>query len=615
MKLLKRNRRPYALTDRERAILAQMDELSRSGQREDAYELGRREGITDGAFDAADAEMAAELAELEAQLEIEKAQEKAARTTAKAVTAPRATAPVVTPARQQVQLPAGYDDAAGRPKLITALARHGLAGWQIESIDTGAAVLVAPGRHPALRPRDVTWTLGVGTKPTDAARIDALARKQGLNLVDWRPFEMTAVVAALPASTSRLRDRIAEHLRCDPWGLELVVEWTVGKQSGTGEITTITVHRSPAIASSEKRRETWLELAKTLVPAPVGTMWWVEDLSAEGRLVLRRAEDPLGELQHYPWDAPVDYKHIPFATDAAGNPVTLGLLEVNQLMGGVPGGGKSGGITALLCGISRLENVALIGLDPKMVELNDWEPRFSRIATQEDDALAVLELLTEEMQRRYEWLAKSHMKKFAPKDFSPERPMLVLVIDELADLVSVGVLKEEKDADAQRSTRIRRLIAKGRAAGLVVLAATQKPQSDVVPTALRDLIQLRVAYATTNAAMTETILGAGMAQTGGLSHEIPATLRGVCYIVNETSRTPVRARTYWVPDEEVQGIGERTAHLRIDLPWLGGGRANPTESTITSETFDLGTMTFDLTGLDEDEEEQAADDGLDWSKT
>lgn len=301
------------------------------------------------------------------------------------------------------------------------------------------------------------------------------------------------------------------------------------------------------------------------------------DDPASGMLDLIRERDPLVEVQPYPWDACPTMHAIPFAVAEDGTQMTLGLLEINQLLGGVPGGGKSGGITALLCGIARLSNVALIGLDPKKVELAPWRRRFTRIATTEDQATDVLQRLVVEMENRYDWLEANGKKKFSPDMFSSAQPLLVVVIDELADLVSVAVEKEEKAEEAARATMIRRLIAKGRAAGVVVIAATQKPQSDVVPTALRDMIQLRVGYATTNAAMTDTILGAGMAQNGGLSHEIAASLRGCCYVVNEASRHPVRARTYWVPDEEVEGIAESTSHLRIPLGWLetGGEKQGP----------------------------------------
>ncbi len=523
--------------------------------------------------------------------------------------------------RKEIRL-RGYDDSMQHhAELFAHLNPTGLDAdelWQIERVSTNTdgttVVVVHTDGAPAARPDGKIWTLSEGVKAADAPRISAEADRLGVTMIDFSPSTRppTATVAALPPSTRRLRDRIAEHLKAAPHLVEIQVEWGIGRVSKLGEITVITVLRAPAIAVAERRREAWLELVKSLVPAPDGTTWWLEDETSAGRLTLRRAEDPLGDIQPYPWDAKVDYHTIPFGIDSAKNPIPLGLLELNQLLGGTPGGGKSGGITALLCGISRLPHVALVGLDPKVVEMAGWEPRFSRIATREDDALEVLEALTEEMEARYDWLAERGLKKFDPSLLSEENPLIVLVIDELADLVSVGVTKEEKDGDLQRSTRIRRLIAKGRAAGLVVLAATQKPQSDVVPTALRDLIQLRVAFATTNSAMTDTILGGGMSQNGGLSHEIPSTLRGLCYIINETSRTPIRARAYWVPDEDIPGIVARVAHLRVELPWMPArpGRKTRTplggqKESITETISVLGEMDFSLDDLEPEDEAEA----------
>lgn len=211
-----------------------------------------------------------------------------------------------------------------------------------------------------------------------------------------------------------------------------------------------------------------------------------------------------------------------------------------------------------------------------------WRDRFSVIAKKDGHASEVLAALLEEMERRYEWLEQNDLKK-VPFDRFHEKPLIVILIDELADLVSVSVTKEEKAAEAQRSTAIRRLIAKGRAAGIVVITATQKPSSDVIPTSLRDLIQQRVAFATTNREMTETILGSGASQIGGLSHEIPTEQPGTAYILNEGSRIPKRVRAMWIPDEEVAGIAAQTAHLRVPLPFLpsedGGSSAASTSSS------------------------------------
>jgi hypothetical protein len=92
---------------------------------------------------------------------------------------------------------------------------------------------------------------------------------------------------------------------------------------------------------------------------------------------------------------------------------------------------------------------------------------------------------------------------------------------------------------------------------------------------VRDIIQERVGYATTNADMTDTILGKGMASNGALCHEIPARSKGVCYIVNEKSRVPVKARTYWVPDEDVSRIAQETAHLRVQLDSMDPSKDEP----------------------------------------
>ncbi|MDP3953188.1 FtsK/SpoIIIE domain-containing protein [Microbacterium sp.] len=431
---------------------------------------------------------------------------------------------------------------------------------------------------------------------TKGGELDALLRERGFHVVDWRPAAHEVSVARLGPKTAALRDAVCRDL-----GLRELWEVEIAVTAGPDGPRQVLVTRSPGMGGPEKRRDEWGRVAASLLPVGPGERWRINDDPSARTVTLLRETDPLLEIQPYPWAASPTLTAIPFGVREDGAPLTLGLLEVNQLLGGTPGGGKSGGLTALLCGVARLENVALIGLDPKKVEQAPWRPRFSRIARTEDEATDVLERLVDEMERRYDWLESQGQKKFTADLFTRQRPLLVLVIDELADLVSVAVEKEEKAAETARSTMIRRLIAKGRASGVVIVAATQKPQSDVVPTALRDMIQLRVCYATTNAAMTDTVLGAGMAQNGGLSHEITASQRGVCFVVSESSRTPVRARTYWVPDEEVAQIARDHAHLRVPLPWLDDGasvsRPRPAEG-VDSITA-LGTMSLTLDDLAE----------------
>jgi hypothetical protein len=294
-----------------------------------------------------------------------------------------------------------------------------------------------------------------------------------------------------------------------------------------------------------------------------------------------RLSDPLAGVVPYDWNAPVTYTSIPFGVTDDGVPLTLGCLESNLILGGIPGGGKSGGLTTYITGLARLENVAIVGLDPKRVEQGMWAPRFSWIGKDLDVMTDGLRRLTDEMDRRYGQLEEGGLKK-VPESWFPKMPLIAVVIDELAELVAMGISKEEKEGDTQRITHITRLVQKGRAAGIVIIMATQKPGGVTIPTYLRDLVALKAAYATTTRQMTDTILGDGMSSNGGLSHEIAANEKGVCYVVNETSRFPVKARTYWIKDADVEGIAERTSHLRVELPWMYE-KVNSSESADAEE--------------------------------
>lgn len=523
--------------------------------------------------------------------------------------APVDAAPAEDMNRMNVGVPAGYSDTIEqRGKLTGLLWGQFGEGWQVETFDARTRKATAVRGTPDHRPHLEKMDLDDEFKASDAA---ILARKladdegESASLIDCDHLSARALTAEIPPATLTLRNRLAQALKVQPWagpdGLEIGLEF--GPLGSVFGITKLTVFRFPLGSTAEKRKEIWLELARSFVAYVPKTEWHYEDqLATSGQLVISRVLDPLLGVLPYPVDAEPSYTAIPFGVDENHQPLSLGLLAMNQLLGGIPGGGKSGGLTTLITGISKLPNVALIGLDPKLVELQLWEDRFSRIEITAEGASEVLALLLEEMDRRYRWLRGKKLKKFTPQEFSTEFPLIVMVIDELAELVAAGGSPDEKKADVDRSLAIRRLIAKGRAAGIVVITATQKPSSDVIPTGLRDLIQLRVAYATTNGDMTDTILGKGMGQMGGLAHVIPADMQGTCYVIAETSRTPIRARTYWVPDDDVEGLAASTAHLRVHLPWLGGAPVQ-----------ELAEMTLDLEDLEMEMEdlELGHQDGFD----
>jgi len=425
--------------------------------------------------------------------------------------------------------------------------------WTVTEISGGKGYMVnrLPGGERLQLAPDV--------KPTDGDRLDAVAKSRGRRLVKFDPHARTAILAALPTETERIRDVIAHALGARPWDVELsLIEDPDGGKS-------IIIWRSPSIAA-EKRKEKWLSIAGDLYAHDNDALWRHESQWVDGanRSILTYSTDPLATVHEYPHDYPVSMEAILFGITESGEVITYPVAENSWLLGGLPGGGKSGGQTALLAGMAQLENCAVIAIDAKRVEIRPWEPRLSALAVDIADIDDLLAKIVAVMLKRYKLLEKKGWKKIRP---SAETPQICVIIDELAEIVGTG-LKENKEVEERISSNVRRLMSLGRAAGVTVQLATQKPSSDIVPTALRDQVISRVSYACATDAQVDTILGAGSCHGGARADLIPRGRRGVAYAQTESSKTATRMRTFWIPDEDVAGIAESTAHLKVDLPWL-----------------------------------------------
>lgn len=283
-----------------------------------------------------------------------------------------------------------------------------------------------------------------------------------------------------------------------------------------------------------------------------------------------RLRDPLERPTPYPFDAESTVNGVQFGVTESGEPRTLPMLESSLLLGGLPGSGKSVALHVLLAGLAGLENVAIIGVDPKRgAELGVWRPRLTALSNG-DDLEDLLAALVAEMNRRLDVLAEVGEPKVTEVDL-PTFPLIVLVLDELAELLAGGITRDERARDGRVASLLRLLVAKGRAAAIVPVLATQKPASDTIPTAIRDLIRERVAFATSTVEMTETIVGSGSASRAP-AHEIRHDLPGLCFLLAESDREPVRARAYWLDRDEACRIAEATAYLRVGIAGIGDGR-------------------------------------------
>jgi S-DNA-T family DNA segregation ATPase FtsK/SpoIIIE len=104
-------------------------------------------------------------------------------------------------------------------------------------------------------------------------------------------------------------------------------------------------------------------------------------------------------------------------------------------------------------------------------------------------------------------------------------------------------------------------VARGRAAGIVVVAATQKPAADIVPTSIRDLFGCRLAFRCSTRDASDTVLGAGWATEGYSASEIDPAQRGVGYLLAEGT-LPLRMRCFILEDAPLFDVAARAERLR-----------------------------------------------------
>jgi S-DNA-T family DNA segregation ATPase FtsK/SpoIIIE len=246
---------------------------------------------------------------------------------------------------------------------------------------------------------------------------------------------------------------------------------------------------------------------------------------------------------------------IPFAVDENGEQVSVSLVERSVLIGGQPGTGKSSALQMLVAAAALDPSVRLTVLDPKVVELAAWA-RCAETAAGPDVAEAIesLRSIQSLMDARYGDLLAAGLRKITS---SPDLPLHVIVIDELSFYTGA---EDRKQRDVFVGL-LRDVVARGRAGGFIVLAATQRPSTDIVPSSLRDLFALRVAFRSATRDHSDVILGTGYASLGYDASTIPLGEPGVGFLLAEES-APQRIRTYYIDDETVGLLAERAAAIR-----------------------------------------------------
>ena len=295
---------------------------------------------------------------------------------------------------------------------------------------------------------------------------------------------------------------------------------------------------------------------------------------------------------------------IAMGKDIAGKPVVADLAKMpHVLVAGTTGSGKSVAINALILSFlykAEASKVRMILIDPKMLELSVYEgiPHLlAPVVTDMRQAANALNWCVAEMERRYKLMSMLGVRNLAgynqkikdaaklgekiPHPFSltpdepeplEEMPLIVVVIDELADLMMVVGKKVEE--------LIARLAQKARASGIHLVLATQRPSVDVITGLIKANIPTRVSFQVSSKIDSRTILDQMGAEAllgqGDMLYMPPGT------------GYPVRIHGAFVSDHEVHQVVNHLKSL---------GEPNYIEGILTNETEGGG----DIDGMGNDD--------------
>ncbi len=185
--------------------------------------------------------------------------------------------------------------------------------------------------------------------------------------------------------------------------------------------------------------------------------------------------------------------------DIVGNPFITDLKKLPHLLiAGTTGSGKSVGVNAMILSLlykNPPDQLKLVMIDPKMVEFSiyaDIPHLLTPIITDPKKAIGALQSVAKEMERRYSLMSEYKVKTIdsyneqSPNNGVEAFPYLIVVIDELADLMMTG----GKEAEFP----IARIAQMGRASGLHLIVATQRPSVDVVTGLIKTNLPSRVSF-------------------------------------------------------------------------------------------------------------------------
>jgi S-DNA-T family DNA segregation ATPase FtsK/SpoIIIE len=366
-----------------------------------------------------------------------------------------------------------------------------------------------------------------------------------LSILDSNPNSATS------ASSQSELQTVANRLQgtLEEFGLaSKVVGWVAGPRVTTFKISMGEGERVSKITNLED--DIALSLASKSVrifaPIPGTSLVGIEIPNKESQSVC------LGDVLPYAQGGPLD---VAFGRDSEGKPIVVDLATLPHLLvAGTTGSGKSVMLNSIIMSIlmrATPDQVRLIMVDPKRVEFTGYAglPHlYVPVVTEPRQAASALQWGVSEMERRLKVFEHYRVRdiktynrnvsggKWDSMDNPPKpMPYFVIVIDELADLMMVA----GKDVEAS----IVRIAQLGRAAGIHLVVATQRPSADVVTGLIKANIDNRVALSVDNGMNSRIILD----QTGA-----ERLLGNGDMLVKLRGKRPRRAQGCFVSDSEIE---------------------------------------------------------------
>jgi len=278
---------------------------------------------------------------------------------------------------------------------------------------------------------------------------------------------------------------------------------------------------------------------------------------------------------------------VPLGLGSGGEPVMADLARMpHTLVAGSTGSGKSVCMNAIITGLIMTKTplaLRLIMIDPKRVELTPYQgiPHlYHPVVVEADRAVIVLKSLVDEMMGRFRQLEKASVKNIASyNEKSKEKmPYLVILVDELADLMLTAA------GDVERL--LVRLAQLGRATGVHLVVATQRPSVDVVTGLIKANFPSRISFAVMSQIDSRTILDSvGAEKLLG---------RGDMLYMPIDKPKPARVQGAFLNDAEIEGVVSAYENMNApNLPELVVSFDDPGAEGGTSSSAVDGDSMFD----------------------